>query len=147
MLQWKTLRNSMKLYNCLHCNKEVPWASNKVNKFCSNNCQGLFKWVTDTRPQVLLGNKSDPKTLKKFLIQEIGEVCMECGQDDEWNGLPLVLQLDHIDGNSDNNFPSNLRLLCPNCHTQTTTYGSKGTGNTVRKETKRNEYLRNYKGN
>jgi hypothetical protein len=39
-----------------------------------------------------------------------------------------VLQLDHIDGDSDNNYPKNLRLLCPNCHAQTENFGSKGKG-------------------
>lgn len=48
--------------------------------------------------------------------------CEDCGQLPFWNGKPLVLQLDHIDGDSTNNEFSNLRLLCPNCHTQTPTY-------------------------
>jgi hypothetical protein len=37
----------------------------------------------------------------------------------------LVLQLDHIDGDRSNNTIDNLRLLCPNCHTQTPTFGAK----------------------
>ena len=37
----------------------------------------------------------------------------------------LSLQIDHIDGNCENNKPDNLRLLCPNCHTQTDTWGIK----------------------
>ena len=52
----------------------------------------------------------------------------------------LTLQLDHIDGNSDNNNLENLRLLCPNCHTQTDTWVSRNT-----KNTKRNGYLGRYK--
>ena len=63
-----------------------------------------------------------------------------------WNGKPLSLQLDHIDGDSDNCVPSNLRLLCPNCHTQTDTYGSKGKGSRYKKVTKRNDYIRKYRG-
>jgi 5-methylcytosine-specific restriction endonuclease McrA len=34
----------------------------------------------------------------------------------------MVLHVDHVDGNSDNHVPSNLRFLCPNCHSQTDTY-------------------------
>ena len=45
-----------------------------------------------------------------------------------------------------NNFVNNLRLLCPNCHTQTDNFGSKGTGSRYKKHTKRNSYLREYKG-
>jgi 5-methylcytosine-specific restriction endonuclease McrA len=84
--------------------------------------------------------------LKKYLIEKFGEQCSECGQEGTWNNSPLVLQLDHIDGDSDNNFLKNLRLLCPNCHTQTENFGSKGQGSRYKKNTKRNLYLREYKG-
>ena len=40
----------------------------------------------------------------------------------EWRGLPAPLELDHIDGNHQNNALVNLRILCPNCHAQTPTY-------------------------
>lgn len=59
------------------------------------------------------------KTLKKYLILERGESCEECNTGCLWNGQFLNLQVDHMDGNNKNNFPSNLRLLCPNCHSQT----------------------------
>lgn len=48
--------------------------------------------------------------------------CAICGQASYWNGKPLRLQLDHIDGNAFNNLFDNLRILCPNCHTQTETF-------------------------
>lgn len=44
---------------------------------------------------------------------------------DEWRGKPLVLHLDHINGINNDNRLVNLRLLCPNCHSQTETYGNR----------------------
>lgn len=40
----------------------------------------------------------------------------------EWHGKPLVLELEHVDGNKKNNSLDNLKLLCPNCHSQTDTW-------------------------
>lgn len=51
--------------------------------------------------------------------------CECCGNKGEWNGKPLVLQLDHKDGNHNNHSIENLRFLCPNCHSQTNTYSGK----------------------
>lgn len=61
--------------------------------------------------------------LKKRLLKEnmLDSICNECGIS-EWNGKEICLQLDHIDGNSHNHVFENLRLLCPNCHSQTDTY-------------------------
>lgn len=42
-----------------------------------------------------------------------------------WNDLPIPIELDHIDGNNQNNNLENLRILCPNCHAQTPTYCGK----------------------
>ncbi len=137
----------MKIYNCLHCGKENKWGHSKTNKYCDNICQGLFKWENETKPRILAGEVPDGSpALKKFLIETRGEKCEECGQEGTWNNKPLVLQLDHVDGDSDNNFPSNIRLLCPNCHSQTENFGSKGKGSRYKKITKRNSYLREYKG-
>jgi protein-arginine kinase activator protein McsA len=43
----------------------------------------------------------------------------------EWNGQPLRLQIDHINGNPVDNRQENLRFLCPNCHSQTINFGTK----------------------
>lgn len=62
---------------------------------------------------------------KARVLHEQNHKCLHCDQGEAWNGLPLVLQLDHIDGNRKNNLRENLRGLCPNCHSQTPTYAIK----------------------
>lgn len=52
-------------------------------------------------------------------------ICSKCGNEGTWNGEPLTLQVDHINGISDDHRKENLRFLCPNCHTQTPTHGGK----------------------
>lgn len=51
-------------------------------------------------------------------------ICETCGIT-EWQGKHIACELDHIDGNSKNHVLSNLRILCPNCHSQTSTFRSK----------------------
>ena len=64
--------------------------------------------------------------LKNRLIKEkiLENICSECGLN-EWNNKPINLELDHINGVRTNHKLENLRLLCPNCHSQTDTYRSK----------------------
>lgn len=64
--------------------------------------------------------------IRRRIIQDnlISYKCAICGID-SWNGKKLSLELDHINGINNDNRLENLRFLCPNCHSQTSTYGSK----------------------
>lgn len=55
---------------------------------------------------------------------ELGRIlqCEQCGIGPRWNGNPLVLQVDHINGLHHDYRPENLRFLCPNCHSQTVNF-------------------------
>jgi hypothetical protein len=132
------------IYTCLQCPKQFGYSSGTTNKFCSIPCNVAYKWEKESIPRVEQG-LGGIRIILKYLKEKRGDKCEVCGQGNIHNGKPLVLQCDHIDGNSDNNSLSNVRLICPNCHTQTSNFGSKGIGNRYRKITKRNKYLQEYK--
>lgn len=70
--------------------------------------------------------------LKIRLLRE-GRLEAKCYEEDcgltEWKGKSISLQLDHINGDKSDHRIENLRLLCPNCHSQTETFGGKNKRN------------------
>lgn len=62
--------------------------------------------------------------LKNRLIKEniLKNECNICGQQPDWKGKSLIMILDHINGVNNDNRKENLRLLCPNCNAQQTTF-------------------------
>jgi len=107
---------------CLGCGKKLK---NRQQIFCSNWCHGVYK-----RKQSAKNNfkNSTPQTIRRYLKETRGIQCEICRLK-EWQGKPIPLQMHHIDGNYKNNVLNNLKLLCPNCHAQTETFGYKNRGN------------------
>jgi 5-methylcytosine-specific restriction endonuclease McrA len=64
------------------------------------------------------------KARKMRLLKEHGASCWSC-ENSMWMGKPIPLELEHIDGNPDNNTRENLKILCSNCHALTPTYKGK----------------------
>lgn len=111
---------------CLNCGKD----GKSVGRiFCSNKC-----YVDNKRKKRFNKIESgdltlSPRQYKLYLIHKYGNKCMECG----WCEINPVtgkvpIELEHIDGDSNNNKLENLKLLCPNHHSLTPTYKSLNKG-------------------
>jgi hypothetical protein len=70
---------------------------------------------------------SSTNGLKKRLIEEglLANECSLCGLKDRWKGKPIVMILDHINGENNDNRIENLRIVCPNCNSQLETHCGK----------------------
>lgn len=120
---------------CLNCNNEIPL----VNKYCSHECQHEYQqkqWEEKWFAGEINGNRGlewidISKRVRKYLFKKYDNKCARCGwgETNQYTGK-IPLEVEHIDGNPYNTTPENVTLLCPNCHSLTSTYkwANKGNG-------------------
>ena len=122
-------RYGKKPQKCLQCCQMTRNA-----KYCSTKCQAAYVW---SEIKQMLDTMNDFKELKQFnrstipkryLCETRGHQCEVC-KNSMWCNKKIPLVLDHINGNSDDWRKINLRLICPNCDAQTSTYCGKNRGN------------------
>lgn len=120
---------------CRFCKNEYP-ARFKNRKYCSRKCYNDFK-----EHQILTTGSfnacwNNNRSIRNYLIKKHGNNCMICGQSgDNWNGKPMTLIVDHIDGKANNWKVDNIRLVCSNCDSQLPTFKGRNIGNSTRKFT------------
>ena len=110
---------------CLNCSKEI----NKTKKYCNNKCQQEYnykqyinKWLLGLETGIR-GKSQMSLHVRRYMFEINKSSCQICG----WNKVnPTTnkspLEIHHIDGDYRNNAFDNLQLLCPNCHSLTSTY-------------------------
>ena len=122
----KKLFQGTKILQCCKCNEDVEVDSRASKIKCEKCRHPEGKKKRTDYYKVITGEETTTSytCLRAFLIKEgIKEnKCEECGIT-EWRGKPLCIQLHHKDGNRKNNLLENLKMACPNCHTQTGTWG------------------------
>jgi len=120
-------------FKCIGCGTEDQPKRQNQNKYCSIKCHHshlyntfISGWLVGTESGVT--KNGTVGAIKRYILAEQDNKCNHCGNSN-WMGKKLVLELEHKDGNSDNNARSNLECLCPNCHSLTPTYRNKNRGN------------------
>lgn len=131
---------------CGSCQVEFEYdTTQQTGKWCSNKCQQkaqyrnyIERWKAG-QENGRAGLYDLSSYIRRYLFEKFDSKCCECG----WNKSnpttgKIPLHVEHIDGNSQNNAENNLKLLCPNCHSLTSTFGilNKGKGRYSRTNTK-----------
>ena len=118
----------METSDCLSCGKVIHYNSKRqLGKYCNNKCQAEYQRQVKLDLWLNEGIVPGVKIIRRHLTNQCSS-CYSCGIS-SWQNSPITLEIDHIDGNYENNTPENLRLLCPNCHSQTPTFRNKNRGN------------------
>jgi 5-methylcytosine-specific restriction endonuclease McrA len=119
--------------NCIYCKKKLTGIQ---KKYCSNKCQADLKydqyiecWLNGNE-KGRRGEYSTSNHIRRWIFERDNNQCIKCGwskTNPHTGKIPLVL--DHIDGNHTNNDKDNLRTLCNNCDSLSSTYKNSNNGN------------------
>ena len=133
--KYKYRRTHSDICKCFRC-RPVTHIHN--DNCCCFKCQPRTPTLTLEELLVEEGTAYTSSAIKKRILQAelLVNECSVCGLLPEWNGKKLTLQLDHINGEATDWRIENLRMICPNCHTQTDTFCGENIGNGKRSKTR-----------
>lgn len=134
--------------NCLFCQKDFRINGTGDPKYCSRDCMFAFHWE-EAKAELLatgIDNSSANRQGKRYLIELHEGKCQVC-ELSEWQGQPMPLVIDHIDGNAYNNILLNLRVICNNCDALSPTFKNKNKGSGRFKRAQRYKYEKETVGN
>jgi hypothetical protein len=104
---------------------------------CENACQRAFEWSRRSQSIESAGQivNGSIRAARRFVLEKQGWSCALCATT-QWQGKPMPLVLDHINGDASDWRVSNLRYICPNCDAQLPTFKSRnrGKGRAVRRQ-------------
>jgi len=112
---------------CAFCKISID-NSKSSRKYCSLQCKIDCEWELRKEKIIQSGEEASVSCSKKFLLETRGHQCEIC-KNKEWNGKPIPIIMDHVNGDFSNNKLTNLRLVCGNCDMQLPTYKNKNRGN------------------
>ena len=128
--------------DCLECGTTLHSNNKSIRqrKFCSNSCVGIYTKKKAREPfkdiDFWQTQSKVSRLMRDILIEEAEHKCCQCnwGEVNTHTGN-VPLEIEHIDGDSENNKRENLTVLCPNCHSLTSTYkgANRGKGRHSRK--------------
>ncbi len=137
-------RRKRPIPQCVRCGNPTNHSDGRVG-YCSWECKTahtIERWLSGE--DIATNKYGTASWAKQYVLEQAGGQCeaidsrtgQRCLEDRVTSKGNTILDLDHIDGNWQNNQRSNLRVICPNCHRLTETWGAgtMGNGRTWKKE-------------
>ena len=126
---------------CLYCGKKL---GKNQYKYCCCKCKVDYQYliyINKWKLGFVDGTKSHGNNvsgfIRRYLFEKYGNKCSRCGWDKKNPYInKVILEIEHIDGDCTNNKEENLDLICPNCHSLTSTYKALNYGNGNRERLK-----------
>lgn len=129
----KRSKSSSPYNKCLFCSAEKK---REVNKYCSLECSAKHKtqksiegWISGIDPGYNLKTGQLKSFIRHWILSQKNYRCEKCG----WNEVnpstgKVPVEVNHKDGDWKNNSPSNLEVVCPNCHSLTPNFRALNSG-------------------